>query len=79
MKKSARQVLRDWGRIVGRLKPGQTLQVTAHGKPLVNITKPDSTPRALPDFARCARRAGLGNRKLGDRLLERLLEDEAVS
>jgi len=79
MKKTARQVLRSWGRTVESLKPGETLEVTAHGKPLVNITKPVSSPRTLPDFQKLARRAGLGDSKLGDRLLKRLLEDEAVS
>jgi len=78
MKKTAGQVLHSWGRIVQTLKPGQTLQVTARGKPLVNITKPAAEKRALPDFARAARadRAGI---KVGDRLLKRLLADEALS
>ena len=78
MKKTARQVLRSWGRIVQTLKPGQTLQVTARGKPLVNITKPAAEKRVLPDFARAARADRAGT-KVGDRLLKRLLADEALS
>jgi len=67
LKKTARQVLRSWGRIVQTLKPGQTLQVTARGKPLVNITKPAAEKRVLPDFARAARADRAGT-KVGDRL-----------
>jgi len=78
VKKTARQVLRSWGRIVQTLKPGQTIEVTAHGKPLVNITKPVSSPRTLPDFQKLARRAGLGDSKLGDRLLKRLLASTTI-
>ncbi len=78
MKKTSRQVLRSWSQIVEALKPGQTLQVTARGKPLVNITKPASVRCKLPDFARAAR-ADHAGAKVGDRLLKRLLDDEALS
>ena len=79
MKKTARQVLRSWGTIIHALKPGQTMEVTAHGKPLVYVTKAAPLPkRDLPDFAAAARTDGAGP-KVGDRLLKRLLADEALS
>ncbi len=79
MKKSARQVIRSWGQTLRNLKPGEILQVTSRGKPLVEISKPVAAKTKLPDFAARARDAGLSNSKIGDRLLKRILEDEALS
>lgn len=78
MKKSARQLLRTWGQTIAALKPGETIEVTNRGKPVVQLTKPAPRPRrALPDFAQAARH---DNIQVGNRLLQRLLaEDEAIS
>jgi len=78
MKKSARQLLRTWGQTIASLKPGETIEVTNRGKPVIQLTKPaPPRRRSLPDFAKAARR---DNVRVGNRLLKRLLaEDEALS
>ena len=78
-KVSAREFLHGFAKLEKQLRPGESVTVTRRGVPLGSFTKQPSRPSfALPDFEKSANRHG-SSARLGDQLLTRILNDEAVS
>lgn len=76
---SAREFLHSFSKLEKGLKPGESLTVTRRGAPLGKFTKEAPEPRIpLPDFEKDASRPGF-DEKIGDKVLARLLADEALS
>ena len=78
-KVTAREFLHGFAKLEKQLRPGESVTVTRRGVPLRSFTKqPSRAAVPLPDFEKNANRHGF-NAKQGDQLLERILNDEAVS
>lgn len=77
VKKGVKKLFQNWSQTIDALKPGETLEVTSHGKPLVHITKPVVQSRPMPDFGKLARQDKAGV-KAGDNLFKRMMADEAI-
>ena len=78
-KVTAREFLHGFASLEKQLRPGESVIITRHGEPVGEFTKKRSAPKVkLPDFEKDAARAGIDT-KAGDRLLARLLNDEAIS
>jgi hypothetical protein len=77
-KVTAREFLHGFSSLEKSLRPGESVTVTRHGKPVGTFTKKSDTPKMkLPDFKERACRHGYGV-KVGDALLARFLNDEAI-
>jgi antitoxin (DNA-binding transcriptional repressor) of toxin-antitoxin stability system len=77
-KVSAREFLHQFASLEKKLRPGESVTVTRHGKPVGEFTKrPTKQKIKMPDFEKDAKRAGISV-EAGDRLLARLLSDEAI-
>ena len=78
-KVTAREFLHGFAGLEKQLRPGESVTITRRGEPLGEFTKKSPAAKIkLPDFQKDASRAGI-NTKAGDRLLARLLNDEAIS
>jgi hypothetical protein len=78
-KVSAREFLHGFADIQKDLRPGESVTITRHGQTVGEFTKKQAAPKIkMPDFKKDASRPGL-DVKAGDRLLARLLRDEAFS
>jgi hypothetical protein len=79
-KASIREVVHRFAKLNQSLRPGQTIEITAHGKAFGRYTKAPVRRIVLPNFYADARKDGARAPKVGDVLLKRLLaDDEAVS
>lgn len=79
MKKiSAREFLHGFGKLHNSLEPGQSVLITKNGKPLGRFVKEPQRGLKLPDFRKDALADG-SSTEIGDRLLKKLLADEAIS
>jgi hypothetical protein len=77
-KVSAREFLHHFASLEKKLRPGESVTVTRHGTPIGEFTKRPAKPKIkMPDFKKDACRLGYGT-EVGDRLLARLLSDEAI-
>lgn len=78
-KVTAREFLHGFAGLEKALRPGESVTITRRGEPLGEFTKkPAATKIKMPDFKKDASRAGF-DAKIGDTVLARLLNDEAVS
>jgi len=78
-KVSAREFLHRFAKIHGSLQPGENVTITRRGHPLGTFVKASPARKIrLPDFAKDASAHGYGP-EVGDELLKRILNDEAVS
>jgi hypothetical protein len=78
-KVTAREFLHGFANLQKELRPGESVTVTRRGEPLGEFTKRTAAANVkLPDFKKDASRPGFGV-EVGDALLARLLNDEAVS
>jgi hypothetical protein len=78
-KVTAREFLHGFADIQKDLRPGESVTITRHGQAVGEFTKKQTAPKIkMPDFKKDASRPGL-DVKAGDRLLARLLRDEAIS
>ena len=79
MKKvTVRDIVHRFAKLNQSLKPGETIEVTLHGKPIGRYTKTPHHPIKMPNFYEELRKFG-GDPKVGDALLKRLLaEDEII-
>jgi antitoxin (DNA-binding transcriptional repressor) of toxin-antitoxin stability system len=76
-KVTAREFLHGFADLQKDLRPGESVSITRHGQTVGEFTKtPAARKVKLPDFKKDASRPGL-DIKVGDRLLARLLRDEA--
>jgi len=78
-KVTAREFLHGFASLEKGLRPGESVTVTRRGQPLGDFTKKSAEAKIkLPDFRKDASRPGFDVR-VGDAVLARLLNDEAVS
>jgi hypothetical protein len=78
-KVTAREFLHGFASLQKELRPGESVTVTRHGQPLGDFTKKTAAAKTkLPDFKKDASLPGF-DAKIGDAVLARLLNDEAVS
>lgn len=75
---SARDFVREFPEIRSKLAPGQSVTVTHRGKPIGDFVRERSSRIELPNFLAKAQTDGAGP-EVGERLLARLLRDEAFS
>jgi len=75
---SARAFVREFPEIQSKLAPGQSITVTHRGKPIGHFVRELSAKIKLPNFLARAQADGAGP-EVGERLLARLLRDEAFS
>ena len=76
---TAREFLHHFARLEKELRPGESITVTRRGEPVGNFTKKvTKSAVSLPDFAKRADKHGF-SAKVGDQLLARIMNDEAVS
>ena len=75
---TAREFLHGFSKLQKGLAPGESVSITNRGKPLGRFVKEPARRMRLPNFLENARADGFGP-AVGDRLLKKLLEDEAVS
>lgn len=69
MKKiSSREFQKRFGKLARSLKPGQVLQVTEFGVPLVQVTRMGKSRVKMPDFAANLKNAG-ASQAVGDRII----------
>jgi antitoxin (DNA-binding transcriptional repressor) of toxin-antitoxin stability system len=64
----SRQFQKAFGKLARALKPGQVVQITEFGKPLVQVTPVGQSPVKLPDFAANLKTAG-AQESAGERIL----------
>jgi hypothetical protein len=77
-KVTAREFLHGFASLEKKLRPGETVTVTRRGAPIGEFTKRPVKPKIkMPDFKKDACRLGYSV-EVGDRLLARLLSDEAI-
>ena len=75
---TAREFLHGFAKVHQKLAPGQSVTITKRGKPLGKFVKEPVAKTPLPDFRKDAEADGYGA-EVGDKLLSRILADEALS
>jgi hypothetical protein len=73
----SRQFQKAFGKLTGALKPGQSLLITHHGKPLGAFTKTPARKIKTPNFLKNLEATGL-DPAVGQSILDRFYDD-AVS
>jgi antitoxin (DNA-binding transcriptional repressor) of toxin-antitoxin stability system len=76
MKKATiREIVHGFSKLNQSLRPGETVEITAHGKPVGHYTKAQTRRIKMPNFYEESRKDGAGP-EVGDALLKRLLADD---
>src|SRR5438270_11910239 len=70
MKKvNSREFQKSFSKLTKSLKPGESIEVTKHGKPIVQVTKAQQRSVKLPDFAKNLKECGIP-KSIGNKMLE---------
>jgi hypothetical protein len=75
---TAQEFLDGFSKLQKSLVPGESIGITDHGKRIGMFMKEPRRRVRLPNFAKLAKENSYGP-EIGDKLLKRILEDEALS
>lgn len=66
---TSREFQKHFGQLTQKLRTGQTIQITKHGKSIGRFTKNSSQPKPMPDFLGKLESMG-GSKKVGNQVLK---------